>query len=188
VEKFVEELSNANSYLILDTETTGIKGEIIELTIINSDGKVLFNSFIRPKNAIELDAIKVHHITEDMCKNSPEWPTILPTIKEILSNQIVVTYNALFDRRAFHKSDQVHGLQKFDWKSFCKWRCAMYATADFLCLTDLRWIKLKNAAEILKIDFHDINFHSALGDTTLALRVTKYIIEFFSKRPKIQKS
>ncbi len=91
---------------------------------------------------------------------------------------ILIAYNALFDRRAFHRTDTKWGLPKFDWKGWGSWWCAMYASADLLCLERLKWFKLVVVAKKLGVGVDDIILHSSLGDTILALRVTNFLIEF----------
>ncbi len=73
---FVRSLSSRESYLILDTETSGLKGEIVELTILRGyPGKetfdVVFDSKLKPKSPIEPDSIKIHHITDELCEGNP---------------------------------------------------------------------------------------------------------------------
>lgn len=175
---FIDVVAKAPEYLILDTETSGLGGEIIEISIISSKGNVLLDTTLKPKSPIEPDSIKVHHVTDEMCKNSPTWPEIIDRIKTILSGKVVIAYNALYDRKAFHTSSKVWNLPKTDWAKISTWRCAMQATADLLCVDKLRWWRLSKAAEILKIDLSDIKLHSSLGDTILAARVVEALIKF----------
>lgn len=182
VQSFVNSLSP--SYLVLDTETSGLRGEIIELTIISysvntSQPTILFNSKFKPSRPIEPGSIKVHHITDEDCKDSPTYLESRAKILYLLQNKTVVTYNALFDRRAFHYSDRAWGLSRFGWKTWCRWRCAMYAIADLMCLDQLRWYKLIVIAQKLGLQTDDITLHSACGDTLLAGRVVRFIIDFF---------
>jgi len=182
VQSFVNSLSP--SYLVLDTETSGLRGEIIELTIISystqsSQPTILFNSKFKPSRPIEPGSIKVHHITDEDCKDSPTYLESRAKILYLLQNKTVVTYNALFDRRAFHYSDRAWGLSRFGWKTWCRWKCAMYAIADLMCLDQLRWYKLIVIAQKLGLQTDDITLHSACGDTLLAGRVVRFMIDFF---------
>ena len=52
-------IDNPGKYLFLDTETTGLYGEIIELSIVGIDGNVLFDKLLRPKCRIEEGAMAV---------------------------------------------------------------------------------------------------------------------------------
>lgn len=182
VQSFVNSLSP--SYLVLDTETSGLKGEIIELTIISysihrPQPTIIFNSKFKPSRPIEPGSIKVHHITDEDCEDSPTYLDSRAKILYLLQNKTVVTYNALFDRRAFHHSDRAWGFSRFNWKTWCKWKCAMYAIADLVCLDRPRWFKLIVIAQKLGLKTDDITLHSACGDTLLAGRVVRFIIDFF---------
>lgn len=52
----------------LDTETTGLEktDEIIEIAIVDSQGRVIFESFFRPTIHIPQAAINIHHISNEM--------------------------------------------------------------------------------------------------------------------------
>ncbi|EDN4837782.1 hypothetical protein B1Q65_004405, partial [Salmonella enterica subsp. enterica serovar Ituri] len=56
--------------IILDTETTDLYGEVIELAIINNEGSVLFNHKIKPKGEkITPTAEAIHHISMEILKD-----------------------------------------------------------------------------------------------------------------------
>lgn len=193
VKTLVDLLELKKEYLVLDTETSGLKGEIVELTIIrfsteNPDPEVLFDSKIKTKNPIEPESSKIHHVYDKDVVDKNTWLEIREKILGLTKDQIVLTYNALFDRKAFHHSDAVWSLPRFDWKSWCQWRCIMLAAGDLLTLDpNLRWFKLFVVAEILDISTKDLVLHSSMGDTILAGRVMRFIIEFFRGRVIIPK-
>jgi len=189
-QQFVNLLNSRDSYLVLDTETSGLKGEIVEISIIlvlkrQPPHQVLLDTKLKPKNPIDPESIKIHHITDEMCQQSPTWPEIRPRLIEILTNTTVVTYNALFDRRAFHHTDRAWGLPTYPWKTIGTWACCMHATADLLCVGELRWWRLSKAAEKMGIKTDDITLHSSLGDTILAGRVVEFLIDFFEGKKTI---
>lgn len=195
VETLVDLISSLGEYLVLDTETSGLKGEILELTIIlyqiGKPPKILLDTKLRPKKPIDPESIKVHHITEEDVIGKPTWLDIRPRVQEILRGKLVLTYNALFDRNAFHITDKVWGLPRFDWKTMrdplvttltsVRWRCIMLATADLLTVSPkLKYFRLISASEILGIPTQDITLHSSRGDTLLAGRVMSFILDFFA--------
>ncbi len=59
----------------IDTETTGLdsSAEIIEISVVDHDGSVLFDSTVRPKNPIPREAQAVHHISNEMVKDARPW-------------------------------------------------------------------------------------------------------------------
>lgn len=90
----------------LDTETTGLEStdEIIEIAIVNSEGKVIFESFVRPQKSIPAPATAINNITNAMVANSPSWADIWPTIRNLLQNHPIGMYNAEFDIRMIKQS------------------------------------------------------------------------------------
>lgn len=191
VKNLVDLIDVKKEYLVVDTETSGLKGEIVELTVIKyftstQDPIILFDSKIKPKNPIDPLSTKIHHITDSLVENNQTWPEIRNFILELTQGQIVLAYNALFDRKAFHRSDRAWGLGKFDWKKHSEWRCIMLAVGDLLSLDPkIKWFKLFIAAEMLGIPREDLTLHSSQGDTILAGRVMKFILDFFKGKVNI---
>jgi DNA polymerase III epsilon subunit-like protein len=94
----------------LDTETTGLesKDEIIEIAIVNSSGKVIFESFVRPQKAIPASATAINNITNTMVANSPSWADIWPSIRNLLLGHPIGMYNAEFDIRMILQSLEIN--------------------------------------------------------------------------------
>ena len=63
----------AQKPLYLDTETTGLSNfdEIIDLTLIDSDGTTLINTLIRPTVPIDARASEIHGITNEDIIDAP---------------------------------------------------------------------------------------------------------------------
>ena len=83
--------------LLLDSETTGLKGYLVEIGIIDRDGQQVFHSLINPKCPIEAGAQAVHGISDDDVKNAPTFGEIEPQLRALLEYKNVVIYNASFD-------------------------------------------------------------------------------------------
>lgn len=97
---------------VLDTETTGLhKAEICELSIIDKNGEIVFNSLIKPINAIPEDVTKIHGITNEMVKDAPTFDDIAPQITKLLEYKNVAIYNAEFDVNMLLSSASVLGTQ-----------------------------------------------------------------------------
>lgn len=84
--------------ICLDTETTGLKekqDEILQLSIIDGDGVVLFHEYFKPvKNSSWYDAQQIHGISPDDVKNSRPMLFFKDRIQQILkSADIIVGYN-----------------------------------------------------------------------------------------------
>jgi len=94
--------------IFLDCETTGLHpfqgAEILELAIIDEDGKTLFNSLIKPNsllfepNSTWQDAEEIHGISPKMVMNSPTALSLKNIIGTILEKaESIIIYNARFD-------------------------------------------------------------------------------------------
>ncbi len=68
----------AQKPVYIDTETTGLDkdAEVIEISIVDWDGSVLFTSLVKPPRAIPLDAQRVHHIKDADFASAPAWPIL----------------------------------------------------------------------------------------------------------------
>jgi DNA polymerase III epsilon subunit-like protein len=96
----------------LDTETTGLEStdEIIEIAIVNSSGKVIFESFVRPQKPIPASATAINNITNAMVANSPSWADIWPTVRNLLLGHPIGMYNAEFDIRMILQSLEINNI------------------------------------------------------------------------------
>lgn len=84
--------------VILDTETTGLEGRIVDIAIIRADGTVILNTLINPECPIPAGASNIHGITDEMVKDAPTFKDVFSQIKTITEGASrVVIYNASFD-------------------------------------------------------------------------------------------
>lgn len=91
-----------NEIIIVDTETTGlgsVTDELLQVSIIDSQGNTLFNSYIKPLFTENWDgAMAVNHITPEMVANAPNIFEVKQEINRILNSaNIIVGYNTNFD-------------------------------------------------------------------------------------------
>jgi DNA polymerase-3 subunit epsilon len=85
------------TWCILDTETTSLEGEAIEIAIIDKKGKSLFHSLIKPFGPIDPEAQYIHGITDEELATAPTFTEIYEQIATIITNRTVVIYNRNFD-------------------------------------------------------------------------------------------
>lgn len=153
------------SWLILDTETTGLgqDAEVIQIAAICGDGDVLLNNvLVRPTVSIPPEATRIHHITNEMVEGAPSFEEILPTLRNATRDRLLVIYNARYDLRVLAQSARHCPTRLLlDYSGVA---CAMLRYAEFYGEWDdyhqsFRWQKLQGGD------------HSALGDcrATLAL-------------------
>ena len=95
-----------NNFIILDTETTGLRrtDEVIELGIISSDGEVLYEGLFNPNFDIDSKIMKITGIRNgDLC-DAPYFEDEWDEIKNIISGKTIIGYNVLFDIRMLQQT------------------------------------------------------------------------------------
>ncbi|MFS0783381.1 exonuclease domain-containing protein [Bacillus sp. 1P06AnD] len=145
-------------FYILDTETTSLEGEVIEISIVDAKGSVIFNELVKPFGPISLDAKAIHGITEEMLDDKPTFKEIYKNLKPILENKLILIFNEIFDREAIFRSCDNWKLKTPNWQT----DCVMKAYADYI-QTD-RYVSLANASGQWPA-------HRALNDCQSTLKV-----------------
>lgn len=167
-------LSAPDSFVLLDTETTGVhsEDEVCEIAITDTDGKCLLHSYVRTQKSITAEAAAVNHITEEMLSTAPTFPEIWPRISECLNGKCFISYNADFDSRMLRQEIDRHGLELPKYGMVCT--CAMKIFATY-CGNQKSRISLQNAMRMLGIDYEQT--HSALGDCRCLLELLRAIVK-----------
>lgn len=89
--------------LILDLETTGFgsSAEILQIGIIDLQGNIIMNQYIKPKICELTDtwshAVEIHGITPERVINCPHLESLIPALQEILCDKPLVIFNKRFD-------------------------------------------------------------------------------------------
>jgi DNA polymerase-3 subunit epsilon len=149
--------------IILDSETTGWGGEVIEVSIIDVAGTVLLNTLVKPRGVIEAEAGAVHGITPEMLVGAPAFAQIYARIKQLLiTASRVIAYNASFEWDILNNSRKIHNLPPIGVERE-KFECAMHWYAQYMgewndTYESFKWQKLKGE-------------HRALSDCLATLRV-----------------
>lgn len=153
----------------LDTETTGLSSndEVIELTIVDHDGSLLFSRLFRPLQPIPRQAQLIHHITDQMVAAEKPWPWYWTEIRNLLYGRVIAAYNAPFDQQMLQQTHRKHG---FAWRDKFNFLDIMQLYSQFRGLRDpirggLRLFKLEEAARSLEIPIHET--HRAESDAML---------------------
>lgn len=159
--------------VVLDTETTGLyDAEICEVSVIDLEGKVLFDSLVRPIRPIPEEARAIHGITDEMVRDAPTWDKVWNELKIVLNNKLILIYNAEFDSRLMVESfDSLHMDESVDEIRNLEIDCVMKTYASLIGSD--RWVKLSVAAGYE-------TEHRALGDC----RATREVI-ISNYRPEI---
>lgn len=160
-----------NKYIVLDTETTGLNAaedELLQVSIIDNEGTVLFDSYIRPTQHTEwAEAERVNHITPEMVADAPTIAEVMPEINDILKRyDKIVGYNVRFDADFLKNNGAefadntnfVDSMKIFSlYFSADNKRCKLTEAADYFCYD---WSEHKEA-------------HNSLGDCFATLYVYK---------------
>ncbi len=105
-------LQEHQNWVVLDTETTGLSAqdEIVQIAVLDSDGKTLLDTYVRPTRSIPADATAIHGITDADVQRAPPFPEVYDELKRIITGKTVVIYNAVFDLRLIRQTLQIHGV------------------------------------------------------------------------------
>ncbi len=159
--------------LYIDTETTGIgrTDEILEISILDSDGSIVYESLIRPLKSIPADVIAIHGITDEMVQSSRPWAIAWQSIRPLLSGRLLAMYNAEFDLRMMQQSLEQYRLP---WRDKFLSLDIMALFSEYIGEWDpkrgsLRRYRLEQAGKYFNIPIP--NAHRAHEDTLLARAV-----------------
>ena len=164
--------------VFLDTETTGLdqRAEIVEISVVAHDGRVLLDTLVRPQGRVPLDASRVHGLTDAHLRQAPTWEQVWPQVQQVLQGRVVAIYNADYDVRLMRQSNARYGL-RWDLPG-AEFFCIMKLYARFRGQRnprtgDYRWWRLEEAGRQCGIPIP--NSHRALQDTRLARAVLQHI-------------
>jgi DNA polymerase-3 subunit epsilon len=164
------------NFVVLDTETTGIvqPAEIVQIAIIDCEGRVMLDKLVHPINPIPPAATAIHGITNEMVERAQFWLTVKHTVLDLIAGCDVIVYNATYDRKLMHWSDEASGLSYTDYKEKANWYCAMEAYAEYHgekhpYYGTYKWQSLSNAMTQQGLPISDA--HNALGDCLMTLQL-----------------
>jgi DNA polymerase III subunit epsilon len=166
----------------LDTETTGLNStdEIVEISVMNDDGCVLFESFVKPRQPIPASTTAIHGITNTMVQSAQSWPVVWMQVRDALFGRLVAIYNDDFDLRMMRQS---HARYQLPWKETIKTIDIMKLYAEYRGEWDsirrsYRWFSLENAGKQCRISLP--NSHRASDDALL----TRALLHFMAGEPQ----
>jgi len=177
-----ELLESDEKIAILDTETTGLPShdhfQVVEISIVDKLGNVLFDSLIKPDCPIPATATAVHGITDEMVANAPTFSEIWPKLEEIFQQYTIYCYNVRFDLDAIISSAHKSGIELPKGKKWTltKWQCMMEAYAEYYgdwseYHESYKWQQLASACQDLGVEAS--GYHRALGDVNNTLGVMR---------------
>jgi DNA polymerase-3 subunit epsilon len=162
--------------VILDTETTGLNdAQIVELAIIDGEGKTLLNTRLKPQ-----DPEKVHEVVNGMCAfdihgiaandllHCPTFADIWPKLESTIENRTIVVYNYGYDIPIIRDEMMRYGIIT-DWhdeRADFNGICAMKLYARYVG----QWSDYHHSFRWQRLEGGD---HSALGDCIATLDILK---------------
>ena len=163
----------AEKPVYIDTETTGLErtDEIVEISIVDFDGRVLFSSLVKPSKPIPTEASRIHGITNQMVTSAQNWLVQWPTIRNYLYGRTIAAYNAPFDMRMMQQS---HSAYKFPWRENFKVVDVLPLYSDYRGVWNpvrgsMKYFKLEEAGESFQIALR--NAHRSTADSLLTRAV-----------------
>jgi DNA polymerase III subunit epsilon len=150
-------LEEADQYIILDTETTGLfEAELVQIGIIDLQKNAILDSLIKPTISIPQEVIEIHGITDIMVIDAPSFPEIYHKIAEAVKSKKVLIYNANFDISILQYCCQLHDLSlKFESECLMNYYAQYYGEYSKY-YESYRWQPLNGT-------------HNAIGDCLSAL-------------------
>lgn len=167
-----------NMEVVIDVETTGLDetDELLQISIIDISGKILFNSYIKPVyHESWPQAEAVNQIGWETVKDSPELWEVSDEISHILQEtKHIVGYNVSFDIECLKRfgikintDAEISDVMKMFAPVYGEW------SDKYGCF---RWQKLTTCAAYYDIGWENIKAHDSLADCQATLHCYKKLI------------
>ncbi|GHE51488.1 3'-5' exonuclease [Streptomyces capitiformicae] len=157
VTRAARELLEPDVAVILDTETTDLDGQTVEVAVIDAaTGKKLMDTLVKPTEPISDGARWVHGITDEMVADARPFEKVLPRLRQVTKGKIICSYNVVFDRGIVLGDIARAGKKPMHLEPQDSWFCLMEAYKDWTGA--FRWLRLGGR-------------HRALGDCESARKV-----------------
>lgn len=185
VVKKIPSKSNIDTEIVvIDTETTGLyyyDDEILQISIIDDTGSILYHSYIKPIYSLKWDeATMVNGITPKMVENAPTIIEEMPNINSILYGvKKIIGYNI-----------------EFDLKFLLEWGLKLPNTCEIIDVMEAfasvygeyseyfgeyKWQKLSICAAYFGYEWGDDKAHDSLADCRATLYCYKKLREMEKK-------
>lgn len=162
-------------FVVVDTETTGTDpdADIVQFAAIDSTGRIVLHSLIKPSQPIDTEggAFRVHGLDDRALEHAPPFVRVWPAIHAVLCNKLVIAYNSGFDSKMLDQCQRKYkGIAERPLFGH-EWQCAMLLYSRHIRVS--KWQKLQAACNDLGVKLD--RAHDALYDCYAALEVIKAI-------------
>lgn len=163
--------------LFLDTETTGFskKDVALEIGVVTRGGRVAATCYVqsKPSVACNPNAFTCHGISSRTIQNAPLYADLREPLIELLRGaDLLVAYNAAFDKRILQQTEQHHGFS-YDFDDV-DWVCAQEMCKAF----HGKRISLTNFIaeyQVIAPEKVEALAHSADGDAVMTREVVQWL-------------
>ncbi len=145
-------------FIFLDTETTGTdEDDRLCQIAFKTEAGLIVNELFNTGKPISVEAMSIHHITNQMVKDKPQfknsgaWKKLTELFED--SSNIIVAHNAMFDEGMLEKED-IHPQ-----KTICTYKMARFLDKDGI----IPQYNLQYLRYYLNLNI-DASPHDALGD------------------------
>jgi len=156
----------------VDTETTGFQGTIIEIGVVDAQGKPLYHAYVEPLDEIDPKATAVHGYTAESLKalGARPWAEVSAEVRGILAEKTVVQYSfSFFDKGMIENTDRAAGLTTRTDELAKGWVDAQ--TVAQVHSGDHKPMKLIEVAEAAGVPLTAEEAHGALADARAMMGV-----------------
>jgi DNA polymerase III epsilon subunit-like protein len=135
------ELLKPGAAVILDTETTNLYGQTVEIAVIDAaTGKKLMDTLVKPDEPISDGARWVHGISDEDVAVARPFEKVLPRLRKVTKDRIICAYNSEFDRSVVLGDTERAGKKPLHLEPRESWYCLMDSYAAWIGSD--RWLRL----------------------------------------------
>ena len=161
-------LLNRDDVVILDTETTGLdeNAEIVEIALLNTNGKEVFEEVFMPQDEVPEGAAKVHGLDRTKLREmgAQPWSERHAEVKAALeAATTVLVWNADYDTRLLRQTCERWG---FEMPQIKEVRCMMAEYSTVGRHQRLQYTFNRHCGE-------SVQTHRAMGDCQMVLAVMR---------------
>ena len=125
IKRTKEFLNNKPKYVILDTETTGLRENdvLLQIGIIDLDGNILMDTLIKPtkKKSFDSTSTDIHGISMETVKDAPTFLSIYKDFKDVIGKKEVLIYNEPYDARIIEQTAEQDGFKLKSFNGTCNY-------------------------------------------------------------------